>query len=302
MSKQKNQWIGFLLVLMLIGFSPNLANSMSIGSASPSFQLPNLLGQDISLNESKGEKVLFMTFWASWSSPCISQMAELNDVHSAFSSNERVELVTINMGESKKVISKFAQKHSHKFQILLDEAREVSRRYNIVSLPTTFVIDTTGHILDIRNGVATKDYFLQHPILEKIQATPLIETTVYEKPDMKIYINDVLFQSEDLPIIKNGRTLLPLRALSRNLGFLDDAQHIIWDGIHKTVTLIKGDLKIFLRIGSKDIYVNNDVHVIDVEPMIYQDRTYIPVRFVSETLGKKVTWNDFVKTISISDK
>jgi len=63
------------------------------------------------------------------------------------------------------------------------------------------------------------------------------QSNVVEKPNIKININNTIGTYQNVPIIVEGRTLLPLREILVNLGVPHDNQHIIWDNATKSVTV-----------------------------------------------------------------
>lgn len=128
------------------------------------------------------------------------------------------------------------------------------------------------------------------------------ESGITESPNIKVVIDGKLGTYTDIPIIVNGRTLLPLRAILTNLGVQNDDQHIIWNSTEKSVTIIKDSTTIKLTQGENVAYVNNTPVTLDVAPLIYSKngRTYIPVRFVAQCLGEKVDWDGTNKVVSIS--
>ena len=121
-----------------------------------------------------------------------------------------------------------------------------------------------------------------------------------ESPQVKIVINGKAAKFENPAIIVSGRTLLPLRATLTNLG-VGDNNSIMWNDAEKSVTINKDDKNIFLKVGKGDAILNGSTITMDVAPIIYKSRTYIPVRFVSQSLGKKVAWNPNTYTVLISE-
>lgn len=129
------------------------------------------------------------------------------------------------------------------------------------------------------------------------------EDQIIETPNVKIVIDGKLTSYTDVPLSMNQRTLLPLRELLTNLGVKNDDEHIIWNGSEKSVTVYKGGTKIYLKINSKTVYVNDIPIEMDVAPIGYvNQRVYIPARFVSEALGKKIVWDGSSKTVLIRDE
>ena len=96
------------------------------------------------------------------------------------------------------------------------------------------------------------------------------------------------------PVIVNGRTLVPVRAILESIGAT-----VQWDAVNQTVTTVKGDIELKLTIGSKTILKNGVPHVIEVAPKIINNRTCIPARAVSEHLGMTVEWADAIRTVYI---
>lgn len=127
---------------------------------------------------------------------------------------------------------------------------------------------------------------------------------IVESPDVKIVIEGQKGTYNDVTIIANDRTMLPLREVLTNLGVQNDDQHIIWDASNRSITVKKDDTVIFLKVGQKTVSVNGKETAIDVAPIIYpkNNRTYIPARVVAESLGKQVVWDAATKSVLIKDK
>ncbi|MFZ5987981.1 MAG: stalk domain-containing protein [Bacillota bacterium] len=125
---------------------------------------------------------------------------------------------------------------------------------------------------------------------------------VSESPNVKIIIDGKTSTYSSTPIIVNGRTLLPFREVLNKLGVPNDDRHIIWNGTEKSVTINKDSTKIYLKIGSKTAYVNNRAVTIDVAPIIYKSRTYIPARFIAQSLGMKVSWDPVSTTVLLRNE
>lgn len=125
---------------------------------------------------------------------------------------------------------------------------------------------------------------------------------VYEKPDFSILVNGVAVDKTDVPIVIEGRTLVPLRTLAVALGVPNDDDHIIWNGETREVTVINDSVSIELTIDSAAAVVNGENKTIDVSATIYNGRTYLPARFIAEAFDKEVGWNAATSTVTIDDK
>ncbi|MEQ8200771.1 MAG: copper amine oxidase N-terminal domain-containing protein [Syntrophomonadaceae bacterium] len=101
------------------------------------------------------------------------------------------------------------------------------------------------------------------------------------------------------PIIENGRTLVPLRAIFEAMG-----AQVSWDQLTNTATASKGDKTIVLQIGSPTATINGQIKRLDVPAKIVNGRTLAPLRFVGEAFGGTVGWDPstyMITLISTSD-
>jgi len=96
------------------------------------------------------------------------------------------------------------------------------------------------------------------------------------------------------PQIMNGRTLVPMRALFRELGAAID-----WDAATQTVTAVKGGSTVVLKIGSDSPTINGVATQIDQPGVIVRGRTLVPLRFVAEAMGVRVDWDAGTSTVII---
>lgn len=87
------------------------------------------------------------------------------------------------------------------------------------------------------------------------------------------------------PIERDGRLLVPLRALGNALG-----AETAWNVRTATATLLKDNTAISVTIGSPILWCEGDWVELDTAPVLHHDRTMIPLRAVAEALGATVTW------------
>lgn len=130
-------------------------------------------------------------------------------------------------------------------------------------------------------------------------------TSIAEVPDRRIILEGFPLELKSVPIAVGGRTMLPLRELVVALGVPNDDEHIIYKRVsadEQYVSVIYGQTRIDLTIGSQEAYVNDEKLKLDAAPVIFKNSTYIPVRFVSEVLGKKVVWVGETNTVLIVDQ
>ena len=128
------------------------ARGPEIGNLAPDFQLDNLDGQHVSLNDFRG-KPLLVNFWTSWCPPCRSEMPFIQDTFTDKKwADAGLVVLAIDIGESPSTVREFVKNYGLTFPVLLDVARDVSLEYYVRGIPTTFFIDREGIIQDIRIG------------------------------------------------------------------------------------------------------------------------------------------------------
>ena len=98
------------------------------------------------------------------------------------------------------------------------------------------------------------------------------------------------------PVIKEGRTLIPVRAVIMGLG-----AEIDWDKEKGLVTVTKGDITIEFYIDDVVFYINGKKHELDIPAQLISNRTFVPLRYLAEALGKRVKYNDKKDEVTIGD-
>lgn len=96
-------------------------------------------------------------------------------------------------------------------------------------------------------------------------------------------------------INKNNRLLVPLRNITELIGCT-----VEWDGSTKTAYVNKAGNIVKFIINSNEYFINDNIYELDVPAEIYDNRTYIPLRAVSESLGISIEYNNNNKTIILS--
>ena len=131
---------GLSLLYSNVGFSVPLSRVQAYD-----FQLEDLRGNKFSLKSLRG-KIVLLNFWATWCKPCVDEMPDLEKLHRQYKDSNFVILM-INFGESKEKVQGFVTRNGLSLNMLLDQAKEVSRRYRTFALPTTYLVDRDGYFL-----------------------------------------------------------------------------------------------------------------------------------------------------------
>ncbi len=96
------------------------------------------------------------------------------------------------------------------------------------------------------------------------------------------------------PVIANGRTLVPIRAIIEAFGGV-----VGWDASAQAVLLTMEADTIRLRIDSNVAYRNDEAEVLDVAPTVMNERTMLPIRFIAESFNLGVAWDADAQTVYI---
>lgn len=128
-----------------------------------------------------------------------------------------------------------------------------------------------------------------------ITSALFLTSTALAQDDISLYINGSKINCDVAPQLVNDRTLCPTRAIFDAFG-----ASVEWDGANKQVTVKKDGSEILLTVGAKTAYVNSKAVSLDCAPTIISDRCMVPIRFISETLGCDVKWEDKTKSVLIT--
>ncbi|MCL1905545.1 MAG: stalk domain-containing protein [Clostridiales bacterium] len=97
------------------------------------------------------------------------------------------------------------------------------------------------------------------------------------------------------PLIEEGRTLVPVRAIAESLG-----AYVGWDPAARRVEISLNDDVLLLVIDSTTAHVNGEPAQLDVPARILDSRTLVPARFISESLHAEVGWDAVTRTVTIT--
>lgn len=119
------------------------------------FTLKDLNGNNITLSSLRGKKV-FLNFWATWCPPCRSEMPDIERIYKKYKDSD-VYVLTVNVNEPHSTVKKFIDEYNYSFPVVLDDTGEVSQKYQITGIPTSYFIDSDGNISDKHVGALTFD-------------------------------------------------------------------------------------------------------------------------------------------------
>ena len=133
-------------------------------------------------------------------------------------------------------------------------------------------------------------------LLLGLLASLLLCVPAFAHPPITVFVDGVQVNFDQQPIIKDDRTLVPMRRIFEAL----DAE-VFWDEPSQSVTAVHGTDVILFRIGKMELYKNGKLtYTMPVPAQIINDRTLVPLRAVAESLGCDVAWDGIDYMVNIT--
>ena len=130
-----------------------------------SFVLTDVSGNPFTLNNFKG-KVTLINFWASWCTPCVEEIPSLNRLKQKMQSKP-FQLISINYAETPDRIQTFMKKVKVDFPVLLDSDGSISKNWQVVAFPSTYIIGPDGKI---KYGVNAAIHWDTDKVIQQLNA------------------------------------------------------------------------------------------------------------------------------------
>ena len=132
-----------LLPLLLV-FDAFATDSSAPPLKAPSFVLSDLERKEHRLSDYAG-KVLVVNFWASWCVPCREELPAMNRAAEKLR-EQPVVWLAVNVGEDREAVTAFTADYPIDFTVLLDRSGRVSQDWQVIGMPTTFILDPQGYV------------------------------------------------------------------------------------------------------------------------------------------------------------
>lgn len=152
----------------------------------------------------------------------------------------------------------------------------------------------------------TLDDFFDANFMDRVTAETraMVERSVNEywgfyleqKSLISVYLDGSLVLMDTDPQVKDQRTMAPIRAIAEALG-----SGVEWRGESGQIVMTRAGSTVIMALGSTVALVDGKPVKMDTAPYADQNRTYVPVRYVSEFFGQKVDWNQIQRRVDISE-
>ena len=161
--KKKRLAVRTIILIVLVGalaytlYSNFFTDKQLVGKGdkAPNFVLTDLNGKEIEFEQYRGKGV-FLNFWGTWCKPCEKEMPYIEHQYKAFK-DQGVEVLAVNVGEPDLSVKNFVERKGLTFPVVIDKNLEVLEAYGVNPLPTTFLVDKNGEIVDIITGQLTEE-------------------------------------------------------------------------------------------------------------------------------------------------
>ncbi len=160
-----------IIVLFLLFFAITPLFSEEFAT---NFRLKDIEDKEYILYDFIG-KDLILFFWTTWCPYCIEELQDLERRYLSFKS-EGIELLSINIGESKERVLRFLKRLKINFPILLDRDQKVSLQYDILGVPTYILINKHGEIKFYGHHLP-KDYSVHFQEIDKEESDNIINNS-----------------------------------------------------------------------------------------------------------------------------
>lgn len=122
----------------------------------PDFVAKNLKGEDVKLSDFKG-KVVLLNFWATWCGACLEEMSSIQKLYSTLGA-DGVEVLAVSIDRwNEDRIQEYVKNNKLTFPVLLDQEQKVRKKYHVMGLPTSYLIDGDGKIRGYASGARSWD-------------------------------------------------------------------------------------------------------------------------------------------------
>lgn len=130
------------------------------GDTPPDFTLMTLDGEKVTLSDLRGKKVV-LNFWATWCPPCKAEMPHMQNYYEQYAKEQNVEILAVNLTSGERDLSAdakietvmtFRDSYELTFPILLDTENDAGEDYQVLTIPTTYFIDSNGYVQNAIQG------------------------------------------------------------------------------------------------------------------------------------------------------
>lgn len=150
------RWIRFILIfgaILWLLLQSQVTTGPNLGTESPDFKIRTLSGEVVSSKALLGQTVV-LEFWATWCPACVSSLPALNTFEQSIQEDDTVSVYSVHVpkGAFAPAVEAFMNRRNYSFSVILDRNAQLSRAFQIESIPTLIVIGPDGRVRHVKNG------------------------------------------------------------------------------------------------------------------------------------------------------
>jgi peroxiredoxin len=134
------------------------SSSLEVGQKAPAFEAASLGEKRLRFPEDTAGKVVLIRFWAERCPHCEAEMKGLEETYQQHK-EEGFVLLALNAGQTREVAAAFAQRLGLSYAVLLDEDNSIAKRYGVMGVPTSYMVDSDGVVRAKFVGQTPKEEF-----------------------------------------------------------------------------------------------------------------------------------------------
>jgi len=149
------EYLGIVCVLLLAW--PAFGGNVGVGDPSPSFALETIESGVVRSDDFRGEKGMFLVFWATWCSTCREEIPELKRIY-GITAARGVGFVAVNIGLSDSLtrVKGYVAKHGVTYPVAYDGGSHVTKMFRVRVTPTIIILDQEG-VICYRSAFVPRD-------------------------------------------------------------------------------------------------------------------------------------------------
>lgn len=153
----------------LFWVGPSATRGVEVGDRAPDYSAPLLSGEEVSLSEQRG-RVVLVNIWATWCGPCRVEMPPIQQVYERYRDEGfSVLAVSVDAGPGhREKVRRFVEEYGLDFPVLLDPEGRVTRVFQTVGVPETFVLDREGRIVKRLIGATDWNSAAHRALIEEL--------------------------------------------------------------------------------------------------------------------------------------
>ncbi len=148
-------------------------------------------------------------------------------------------------------------------------------------------------MLNRRSATLTLLFFFLFLIITALSPTAAARA---DSGDIRISVNGQLLAPDVLPTLQEGHLLVPMRLLAEALG-----ANVTWNDSNGTALVSTRETGIALKVNNREVVKNGQTLTIEAPAQIKQGRLLVPLRFLAESLGAEVAWNQNIPAVAITN-